>query len=146
MEIDVDCCLDLMRRCAVAIFLEERRARQKKPIAPRVKAFILATMMDKHRRLDLELAAAELAMSAPTLRRKLLREGTGFQQLGDEVRLEVAKELLLAGMIIDDIADKLCFAGASSFSRAFKDWTGVCPLDWVKNELGLERRKYHVRH
>ncbi len=75
--------------------------------------------------------AAELAMHRRTLDRKLQPYGVSFQALGDEVRHEVARQLLSdTAMPITAIAQSLHFADASVFSRAFRRWSGVTPSRW----------------
>lgn len=132
MQTDIDSCLSLMRACAVAIFSE----RHTRPIAPRVRAHILATLVENHSKLDSMKIASALAMSIPTLRRKLNREGTSYQRIVDDVRFELAKELLVSGMIIEQIAENLDFTSAAVFSRAFKEWSGNCPIRWVMGQRG----------
>ena len=73
-------------------------------------------------------AAAGLAMSQRTLRRRLAESGTGFQALLDEVRQALAEEMLDTGVLtVDDVAQRLGYAEASSFIHAFKRWRGETP-------------------
>ncbi len=75
--------------------------------------------------------AAELAMHRRTLDRRLQPYGVSFQALGDEVRYEVARQLLSdTEMPIVAIAQSLHFADASVFSRAFRRWSGMAPSRW----------------
>ncbi|GHF56488.1 transcriptional regulator [Streptomyces mashuensis] len=72
--------------------------------------------------------AARLAVSPATLRRRLQQEGTSFQRLKDQVRLEVA----LAGLVegrepIAELAARLGFSEDTAFHRAFRRWTGTTP-------------------
>lgn len=77
---------------------------------------------------DMEAVAAELNVTSRTLRRKLLDEGTSYRALQDEVREALAVELLgTARLSIEDIAERLGYAEASSFIHAFKRWKGVSP-------------------
>jgi AraC-like DNA-binding protein len=76
----------------------------------------------------LEQVAYRLTKSVSTLRRNLTQENTSFQQIKDQWRRQRAQELLnTTEMVIDDIANVLGFSGASAFSRAFKEWTGLAP-------------------
>lgn len=72
-----------------------------------------------------------LALSGRSLQRRLSEEGTTFQQLLDEVRKEVACELL-GGTELDsgEIAFLLGFEELNSFNRAFSSWQGTTPLRW----------------
>ncbi|MFE9410094.1 AraC family transcriptional regulator [Streptomyces sp. NPDC006704] len=76
----------------------------------------------------LEETAAGLAMSPATLRRRLGREGTSFQQLKDAVRRDAAIAGLASGREpIAEIAARLGFSEDTSFHRAFRRWTGTTP-------------------
>jgi len=78
----------------------------------------------------MESVAAALAMSVPTLRRRLEDEGTTFTELVDDVRREVAERYLRdPGCSISEIAFKLGFAHAPAFHKAFRRWTGVTPSE-----------------
>jgi AraC-like DNA-binding protein len=80
-------------------------------------------------------AAKQLHMHERTLNRRLRDEGTTFRQLLDEIRCEVAKQLLAGStMPLARIATALGYADASAFSRAFKRWSGSTPAQWrVRN-------------
>jgi AraC-like DNA-binding protein len=72
-----------------------------------------------------------LAMHRRTLNRRLRLQGTTFQRILDEVRFEVARQLLRDTDIpIGDIATTLGYADNSPFSRAFRRWSGTTPLGW----------------
>ena len=75
--------------------------------------------------------AAELQMHRRTLDRKLQTHGIGFRSLRDEVRFDVARQLLSdTAMPIIAIAHSLHFADASAFTRAFRRWSGTTPTQW----------------
>ena len=76
-------------------------------------------------------AAERLALSERTLHRRLAEEGTRFSALLDSARYARARSLLAdRQMTIEAIAMALGFAEASSFSRAFKRWSGVGALEF----------------
>lgn len=77
---------------------------------------------------DVESISIELCMSTRTLKRKLQRSGTTFQQLLDEAR-ECEARLLLrtSSLTVEKIAERLGYADAGSFSNAFRRWTGQAP-------------------
>jgi len=92
----------------------------------------------------IETIAKKLAMSASTLRRRLGEEDTSYRELVDEIRLTLAAELLSTGMSVERIADRLGFAEASSFIRAYKRWAGVTPgnaLPRITSSLSSPKRK-----
>ena len=76
--------------------------------------------------------AAELCMSTRTLRNKLTREGTSYRELVEEVREELAEQLLFSPMKVDSIARRLGYADSSSFIAAFKRWKGVPPRGYAR--------------
>lgn len=72
--------------------------------------------------------ASQFHISEQTLRRKLSAEGTSYQQIKDEVRRDLAIELLAKHhRSINEIARILGFSEPRAFTRAFKHWTGVAP-------------------
>ncbi|MBN7798010.1 AraC family transcriptional regulator [Parahaliea mediterranea] len=73
--------------------------------------------------------ARALGMSGRSLQRKLSAEGTSFNQLLNDTRLELARAYLgqEPRQSLTEIAFLLGFADTSSFSRAFHRWTGVSP-------------------
>jgi AraC-like DNA-binding protein len=78
-----------------------------------------------------ETISSALNISAPTLRRRLKREGTTFQQLKDQCRSEAARELLTrADLSINAVALQLGFTDPSTFHRSFKKWTGKTPGEY----------------
>lgn len=75
--------------------------------------------------------AAMLAMHRRTLNRRLKAEGVTFQEILDQVRFEVARELLAESHVpIDDIAATLGYASVSPFVRSFGRWSGTTPGRW----------------
>ncbi|WP_088282179.1 AraC family transcriptional regulator [Ideonella sp. A 288] len=80
---------------------------------------------------SVEAVSARLAVSPQTLRRRLRDEGRGFQQIKDETRRDAAIELLLqTALPLPEIARRVGFSEASTFHRAFKQWTGVAPGEY----------------
>ncbi len=75
-----------------------------------------------------ETIASALNVSAPTLRRRLKREGTTFQQLKDDARCEAAMLCLdRPELSINQVALQMGFTDPSAFHRSFKKWTGQTP-------------------
>ena len=72
--------------------------------------------------------ASRLAMSERTLHRRLADHDQTFQQVVDEVRLDIARSLLAdGGPPLGEVAFFTGFAGQSAFTRAFRRWTGSTP-------------------
>lgn len=78
-------------------------------------------------------AAQALGVSERTLARRLQLYGQTFNGLLDEVRREMALQVMTdTDFALADIALSLGFADSSTFLRAFKRWTGMTPARWRK--------------
>ncbi|QLY29395.1 AraC family transcriptional regulator [Nocardia huaxiensis] len=71
--------------------------------------------------------AADLDVSVRTLRRRLAEEGTTFRELSTETVGMLAEELLIAGLTVEQAADRLGYASVSAFASAFRSWKGQSP-------------------
>jgi len=76
---------------------------------------------------QMEELAEEMGMAPRTLHRHLAAEGASFRQLLNEVRQSLAQEMLEHGMTVEEVAERLGYSEASSFTHAFKRWNGICP-------------------
>lgn len=87
---------------------------------------------------SLEQVAGHFNMSTRSLRRHLRQEGASFSTLVDQSQSDQARELLAKSDIsIKAIAYQLGFEEPSSFTRAFKRWTGISPLDYRNSLLNM---------
>jgi len=78
--------------------------------------------------LSLDLLANELCISPRTLRRQLQDNNTSYKMLLESERKRVAlSQIKNPEISIEELAEKLGYSDASSFSRAFKRWYGVSP-------------------
>jgi AraC-like DNA-binding protein len=67
-------------------------------------------------------------MTARSLQRRLRDESTTFSKLVDEARRELAEDYIHdPNFSLMEIAFILGFSDFSSFSRAYKRWTGMSP-------------------
>jgi AraC-like DNA-binding protein len=74
-----------------------------------------------------------LGVHERTLNRQLEAEGTSFRRELDRVRFTAARQLLTAtDASLLEIAVALGYADGSSFSHAFKRWSGATPARWRK--------------
>lgn len=72
-----------------------------------------------------------LNTSERTLKRMLANEGTSFRGLVKEFQYSEAVDYLTtSNMNISEIADRLGFSDASSFSQSFKRWSGISPANY----------------
>ncbi len=75
--------------------------------------------------------AEALHVSNRTLQRKLKDEGTSFIDLLQDTRLQLAQKYLAQPQrSVVEVAYLLGFSEPSTFSRAFKRWTGQAPVDY----------------
>lgn len=86
-------------------------------------------------KLSQDHLAQHLSVSRRTLIRQLQQEGISYRTLLKEMQHEVACLMLRnTDNSIEHIATSLGYANASSFTRAFKSWTGHTPAEWRKPE------------
>jgi AraC-like DNA-binding protein len=75
--------------------------------------------------------ASALNLSEKTLQRRLREEDTSFQQVLDEIRRDLALKYLHDGRTsVCAVTFKLGFSDQSSFTRAFRRWTGETPGEY----------------
>ena len=87
--------------------------------------------------LKIEQLANDLHLSVRTLQRLLRDEKTSFTDLLAEVRQDIAKTYLKNRSVsVNEIAFLLGFSEQSSFSAAFKRWTGLSPRTFRERQIG----------
>ena len=101
--------------------------RANQPIAARVKGALLELLPSGHATAD--AVCRQVVMSKRTLYRHLAREATTFQAVLDETRTELALHYLGQDDIsVEEISFLLAYSDPNSFYRAFRNWTGMTPL------------------
>ncbi|MEE4659423.1 MAG: helix-turn-helix domain-containing protein [Halieaceae bacterium] len=81
--------------------------------------------------LSLPAVAKSLGVSPRSIQRHLGREGLSFFELHDQCRYHTAvNELTGSDKPVTDIAFDLGYTDPSNFTRAFRRWTGVCPVEF----------------
>ncbi|WP_320669153.1 AraC family transcriptional regulator [Patulibacter defluvii] len=109
------------RACAELV----ARRRERAGIAGAVRSRLLAR---PDRMPGLAEVAGELHVSPRTLVRRLAADGTSFSSLRDEVREALAAELLRGtALTVGEVAARLGYVDATSFTHAFTRWTGQPP-------------------
>jgi AraC-like DNA-binding protein len=84
-----------------------------------------------HGRAELSEVARRLGMSSRTLSRKLRDEGVTYAEILDNLRSALAKRYLSDRELpITEIAWLLGYQEVSSFTHAFKRWTGMTPREF----------------
>lgn len=77
---------------------------------------------------DVDYVAEKLNMTSRTLRRRLARENSSYQQILAEVRYELAREYLATSSLpMEEISQLLGYSAPANFSNAFKRWHGSSP-------------------
>lgn len=79
---------------------------------------------------SIEDVAARLSVTPRTLQRRLAAAGYTYKDALDELRCELARTYLTTtSLSLAEIAALLAYSEPSAFSRAFKRWTGVTPIE-----------------
>lgn len=82
----------------------------------------------------LEDIAAHMDIAPRTLQRRLKERNFKYQQLLDDIRRELALDIIKKpNYSLNDIADYLGFNDQSAFQRAFKRWEGITPGKFRSN-------------
>src|SRR4051794_34064701 len=92
-------------------------------------------------RCSTEAVAHLFGVNERTLHRHLVAQNTSFKELADEVRYEMAQQLLhQTGIPLDKIAEVLDYSELSAFTRAFTRWSGTPPATGARDTCLKERR------
>ena len=101
---------------------------EKNDIVNRVKAAVIDGLANGQ--VTETLIAEEMYTTPRNLHRKLQKEDTSFKTLLTEVRKELAQQYIQdRSKTLTEISFMLGFSEVSSFSRAFKGWTGRPPSE-----------------
>ncbi|MBX3162145.1 MAG: AraC family transcriptional regulator [Deltaproteobacteria bacterium] len=81
--------------------------------------------------VSIEAVAARLGTGARSVQRRLQAEGRSYKALVDEARLALSQQYLAdPSLSLTETAYMLGYSDLSSFSRAFRRWTGSTALDF----------------
>lgn len=82
-------------------------------------------------------AASRLNMSERSLQSRLAARGVSYRALLNETRQKLAEQYMRQGHhSVSEVTYLLGFADVSSFSRAFRSWTGVSPSEFRVGRRG----------
>ncbi|GAA5317552.1 MAG: AraC family transcriptional regulator [Candidatus Pelagadaptatus aseana] len=97
----------------------------------RIKGMVLTQQRAGLGLPDFISVARELCVSPQTLRRKLQAENTSYQNIKDGLRRDIAIDKLVnENLSVAEIGQLLGFVEPASFTRAFKQWTGISPAEY----------------
>ena len=115
---------DLLQRYAQAALADRPRERASlRSAVERVLPLLLP-----HAKASASNVAQKLAISTRTLSRKLRDEDVAFGEILEETRAALAKRYLAErDLPVSEIAWLLGYVEVSSFTNAFKRWTGMTP-------------------
>ena len=100
--------------------------REKQDIVNQVKAVIIEELANGN--VTEKSVSERLFMTPRNMHRKLQKEKTSFKQLLTEVRQDLARQYIQdRSKTLTEISFLLGFSEVSSFSRAYKGWTGKAP-------------------
>jgi AraC-like DNA-binding protein len=129
---------DLERRVAGAdpmlrTLLEERvsqlKGRQGSEFSDDIRRLLRTRLTSNHCSAD-DIAEL-LTMHRRTLSRNLKSSGLGYRAIANEIRFEIARQLLQDTQVpLGQIAAALGYSEASAFTRAFRRWSGETPTAW----------------
>lgn len=122
---------NLTRDMAVSVLKKQQKEfHAKDSFASRVRN-ILSKAAEENCFLSLEELAETMHRTPRTLMRRLSKENIQFKSLAAEVRFEKAKDMLAStDMTIKQIAHKTGYKDSNSFTRAFKNLSGISPKQW----------------
>ncbi len=84
-----------------------------------------------HGKAGIADVARRLNTSARTLSRKLREEGAGFAEIRDALRAALARRYLAdRALPVSEIAWLLGYLEVSSFTHAFRRWSGTTPREF----------------
>lgn len=115
--------------------LEEYQAQAKLPEGLGISGKVVDVLQKRigQSSLSIDNIAGELNLSKRTLQRRLQQQGISFAELRDKVRFHYSIDLLVKQQIsIDRISSTLDFSDRTSFTNAFKRWTGLSPSTFRK--------------
>jgi AraC-like DNA-binding protein len=122
-------------RNLVARYIDLTRRDPSLPVADRVSRSIRIFLPSG--RCSLQLVAEHLGHSTRTLQRELAMQGRSFRELQEAQQEQLAKHLLAnTSAPLLRVATLTGFSEQSTFSRAFRRWTGKSPGRWRREIPG----------
>ena len=115
-------------------------AKYRDDFPEQIRSVLRSALLTGHGTAD--QVAALFSMHSRTLNRRLTAFGTSFQELANEGRFEIARQMLEdTAMQVREIAVSLDYADASAFTRAFRRWSGATPAVWRTKQKAASSRE-----
>jgi AraC-like DNA-binding protein len=113
----------------------EREAGELRAVQPTGLVYQLRRLLRRslavENKAESPVIARQLGMHVRTLNRRLRDEGTSFRQQFEDIRYEVARQLLAdTNLPLGKIGAALGYSDSTAFVRAFKRWSGTPPAEW----------------
>jgi AraC-like DNA-binding protein len=126
---------DPLLRAMVEERIEQIKGAQGSDFSDDIRRLLRMRLTSQHCSAD-EIASL-LAMHRRTLSRRLQGDGMGYRDISNEIRFEIARQLLGdTDLPLGQIAAALDYSEASAFSRAFRRWSGETPKAWRLRHRG----------
>jgi AraC-like DNA-binding protein len=120
---------DALRHLQLARALREAAAAQPMALGEQVQGMLHKMVLDGT--VSSAAVAQQFGVHERTLRRRLEAQGLSLQRLIARTRFELAQQLLHnTGLSVAAIADALHYQDANAFSRAFRSWAQLSPMQW----------------
>jgi|SRR5215218_1766228 len=120
---------DPMVRALVEERIQQLRSAQGSEFSDDIRRLLRTRLTINHCSAD--DVAHLLAMHRRTLSRRLKDGGMGYRDITNEIRFEIARQLLTDTQVsLAQIAAALGYSEASAFTRAFRRWSGQTPTTW----------------
>ena len=86
------------------------------------------------------------SMHRRTMNRHLNAEGLAFRRLANQIRFEIACELLEnTDMALSKVAAVLRYSEPSAFTRAFRRWSGQSPSAWRSSHPRVRKSRRLIK-
>ena len=118
-----------------------KRQQLAQPFVSRVRELVRERLASA---ASLDEVAAALHMSESSVQRRLQAETTSYTQIVDDVRRELAVELLAqSDLNVSEVGFRLGFAHRPAFHRAFKRWYGMSPTEHRERNAGTAFYRFY---
>ncbi len=121
----------IMARRQLALGLQAKSGADAAPFSQHLRSYMQAHEPPLP---DIKTTAGSLHLSTRTLNRRLQEEGSTFRQIRLEATHKWAMRLLLDDSNVEAVALTLGYGDASNFRRSFREYTGMSPSNWLKNQ------------